>query len=390
MKKSIIALSAISLIAFLAAAAPAGAVTAPEAQISAPRAVRSPQTLRYEVIVPARVARVAFFVDGRRRWSATLKSHGHTYDRLGSLRTGNLATGRHSLKLAAWIGHHLTVARRAFVVTPKGSGSRRSDVASRRPVAGLPQAPSEDGEATPRSERKRAPGTGTAAPGPDGAIPAGSILFGGHFDGSFGNWYVQSLPGRATINGSSPFSGSGNARFEVRPGDVEPDTGSNRSEVSGPTYDAGDDIYVRDEIRVPAGYSYQGPWQLIQQLHETNWGRSPGTATFLDASRRLSFRRGDSNAVYWNGPQLATGRWYDLVYRVKLSKDPSVGFVEVWLDGVQQILTNGSARMYGETIQTDQTYLKAGIYRDPTSTGISIVEHDEIAVGTSLAAVEAF
>ena len=38
-------------------------------------------------------------------------------------------------------------------------------------------------------------------------------------------------------------------------------------------------------------------------------------------------------------------------------------------------------------MQTSQTYLKAGIYRSKSSTGTSIVEHDSIVVGTSLAAV---
>jgi len=73
---------------------------------------------------------------------------------------------------------------------------------------------------------------------------------------------------------------------------------------------------------------------------------------------------------------------------VNLSQNPSTGFVEVWLDGAQQILANGQTRMYGETIQAAQAYLKAGIYRSKSSTGTSIVEHDAIVVGTSLAAVE--
>jgi hypothetical protein len=72
---------------------------------------------------------------------------------------------------------------------------------------------------------------------------------------------------------------------------------------------------------------------------------------------------------------------------VKLSQDSSIGFVEVWLDGVQQTLANGQTRMFGQTIQTPQTYIKAGIYRSKSSTGTSIVEHDSIIIGTSLSAV---
>ena len=46
--------------------------------------------------------------------------------------------------------------------------------------------------------------------------------------------------------------------------------------------------------------------------------------------------------------------------------------------------------MYGETIQTNQTYIKAGIFRASSSTGISVIEHDDVGVGTSLAAVMSF
>jgi hypothetical protein len=213
------------------------------------------------------------------------------------------------------------------------------------------------------------------------------VLFQSGFEPGFEGWHVQSLADRADLISGSSFSGSANARFEVREGDVEPETGSNRSEVSGPTFNVGDDIYVRDAIRVPSSSTYSGAWQIIQQLHETEWGGSPGIAVFLDSDRGLQLGAGDGSPTYWNGPNLQADRWYDLVYRVNLSQDPEVGFVEVWLDGVQQTLANGETRAYGQTIQTSQTYLKAGIYRTKSSSGTSIVEHDNIVVGTSLAAV---
>jgi hypothetical protein len=203
----------------------------------------------------------------------------------------------------------------------------------------------------------------------------------------FNEWHLQALPGRVTLSTTSPFSGSANARFEVREGDVEPETGSNRAEVSGPTFSEGQDIYVRDAIRVPSASTYSGSWQIIQQLHETEWGGSPGIALFLDANRGLKLVAGDGSPSFWQGPNLQADRWYDLIYRVKLSQDPGTGFVEVWLNGVPQTLASGQTRVYGKTIQTSRTYLKAGIYRTSNSTGTSIVEHDNIVVGTSFAAV---
>ena len=224
-------------------------------------------------------------------------------------------------------------------------------------------------------------------PPPPPPQPAGEVLFKATFDSGFGGWYVQSLPGRASTVASDPFEGKKAAHFEVRPGDVEPDTGSQRSEVSGPTFKEGEDLFFRDAIRVPSGNTFEGPWQIVQQLHEEDWNGSPGMAVFLNSAPALRIGAGDGSPTYWNSTQLETDRWYELIYRVNLSQDASVGFVEVWLDGTQQSLVNGQTRMYGQTIQKAETYLKAGIYRSKSSTGTSIVEHDSIVVGTSYAAV---
>ncbi len=225
-------------------------------------------------------------------------------------------------------------------------------------------------------------------PAPEPPEASGEVLFKATFDSTgFKGWYVQSLPGRATTTSSDPFEGGQAARFEVRDGDVEPDTGSERSEVSGPTFNEGEDLYIRDAIRIPAGNTYSAPWQIVQQLHEENWGGSPGIAVFLDNKPSLKLGAGDPPPTYWQSATLENDRWYDLVYRVNLSQDAQSGFVEVWLDGVQQTLLNGQTRMYGRTIQAPQTYIKAGIYRSKSSTGTSIIEHDTIVIGTSLDAV---
>ncbi|MFL5897548.1 MAG: heparin lyase I family protein [Solirubrobacterales bacterium] len=204
---------------------------------------------------------------------------------------------------------------------------------------------------------------------------------------TFSGWHVQAAPGRLTLSTKEPYEGEANARFEVRTGDVEPETGSARAEVSGPTFEEGQDLYVRDAIKIPTANTFSGPWQIIQQLHENDWGGSPGIAVFLDSDRQIHLGAGDGTPRYWEGPQLERERWYDLVYRVHLSRSSAEGFIEVWLDGVQQTLVNGDTRAYGQTIQTESTYLKVGIYRSSSSTGTSVVEHDEIVVGTTLESV---
>jgi hypothetical protein len=209
----------------------------------------------------------------------------------------------------------------------------------------------------------------------------GKVVFASDFESDgFPEWYVQALPSRARLVHASPFEGRANARFEVRPGDVEPDTGSQRAEVSGPTFHEGDDLYVRTAFRVPPGNSFRGPWQLIQQFHDESDTGSPGTAVFLTSDQRLKVGAGDSTQIDWTSPALRNNRWYELVYRVKFSRNPDVGFVEVWFDGHHQRLGNGHFRDYGTTMHLSEAYLKTGIYRSQYSTGVSLIEDDSVVV----------
>src|SRR5260221_1236063 len=270
------------------------------------------------------------------------------------------------------------------IETPAAAPSPQPAPAPEPPLVPSPEPKPPPAPAPEPPPAPKPPPTPEPEPAPS---PSGEVLFKATFDSGFGGWYVQSLPGRASTLSSNPFEGNRAARFEVRDGDVERDTGSERSEVSGPTFEEGQDLYIRDAILVPGNSTYEGPWQIIQQLHEEEWSGSPGMAVFLESRPALKIGAGDGSPTFWTSPPLEKDRWYELIYRVKLSRDPSVGFVEVWLDGAQQLLTNGQTRAFGQTIQAARTYLKVGIYRSKSSTGTSIVEHDSIVVGTSLAAV---
>jgi Polysaccharide lyase len=313
--------------------------------------------------------RVLFFVDGRRK--GVRRSVGWKRGRKGVLRIAR--PGRHRLVAVAIHprgkrsrdARTIRLTRRDFKRQGKGGG-KKIGLRPARPVA------------EPQPEPEPEPGTDSDAPLPPG------VLFDGGFDDGFDSWYVQALSYRVSIGPG--FSGSA-ARFEVHDGDVEPDTGSERAEVSGPSFYEGQDLYVRDTIRVPSSSNSDTGWQLIQQLRENDWCCSPGMAVFLDDDRELSIGPGDGDEVFWEGPELAPDRWYDLVYRVNLSQDDDQGFVEVWLDGAQQRMYDGETRIYGQTIQRPSNYIKAGIYRSSSSTGTTVVDHDNVIVGTSYAAV---
>jgi hypothetical protein len=67
---------------------------------------------------------------------------------------------------------------------------------------------------------------------------------------------------------------------------------------------------------------------------------------------------------------LARGRWTDLVMRIKLSQDPTVGFWEVWANqgaGYERLLLNGRERLYYRTMDSSNNgganYHKVSQYR---------------------------
>lgn len=211
------------------------------------------------------------------------------------------------------------------------------------------------------------------------------MLFDSDFS-SFAGWYVQAIktpePRATIVNGA--------ARFEVRPGEFEPDTGSQRSEVTlaSPKFYEGDQIWVYDKLRWSVSDTAAPAWEVVDQFHDGSKisgdptaGGSPAFA-LLRYGQQIRLANGKGSPTYWTGPNVERGRWYELVYRIKFSK--TAGEVEAFWDGVPV------AHFKGVTMNSEYTYLKAGVYRaKETLTGISVTEHDEIAIATSLAALKA-
>jgi len=299
-------------------------------------------------------------------------------------QTAKLRHARHRRHRGHSVRVHESIA--GHTPAPQPTAPAPEPTPNPEPVPKPTSSPEPSPSPSPSPEPTSAPASEpTTEPSP---TANGDLLFDGSFAKGFSSWYVQSLSYRATLVSSGDPAVGEAGRFEVRDGDVEPDTGSQRSEVVGPTFSEGQDLYIHDSIRIPSANSYNAPWQIIQQLHEDSSVNSPSVAVFLENSHALRISSGDSSRYFWQGPKLQTDRWYDLVYRVLLSQNPGVGLVEVWLDGVPQEMVNGQTRIYGPTATATRTFLKAGVYRSRYSTGTSIVEHGDIKIGTSLGAVE--
>jgi Polysaccharide lyase/Fibronectin type III domain len=73
-----------------------------------------------------------------------------------------------------------------------------------------------------------------------------------------------------------------------------------------------------------------------------------------------------TDGIVWNGPLMSTlldNQWHDVLMHVNFAKDQT-GYVEVWLDGVSQRMTNGKYRRNFPTVCPDDTYVfpKFGVY----------------------------
>ncbi len=84
-------------------------------------------------------------------------------------------------------------------------------------------------------------------------------------------------------------------------------------------------------------------------------GSSPMHLGFrANGTRQLLWlRNADYGDVPWSTPgDVVYDQWYDFVFRVKMSNDPTVGFIEMWQNigsGWQQQSLNGQTRLYMKT-----------------------------------------
>jgi len=274
----------------------------------------------------------------------------------------------------------LNLEERAPVPGPRGPAGPQGPPGPQGPTgpAGGTEQPRAEAPApeAPPAEHEEVPAT----------TPAGQVIFSDDFNSipaahsSAGGWYLQCDSGRASVV-------NGVARFEVRPTDIETDTGSPRCELSngGPELHAGDDVWVYDKFRWGAEDTATPPWELIDQWHDggsTGGQFSPPIALFR-YGQNIRLSNGNGSPVYWQGPTVQRGAWQELIYHLQPS--PTNGHLEAWWNG-QKV-----ADFTGKLMNTSSLYLKIGINRskDTSGGGTSVVEHDRLVIATTKAAATA-
>jgi Polysaccharide lyase len=218
----------------------------------------------------------------------------------------------------------------------------------------------------------------------DDGIPDWPVRFTGDFDtADTSQWTAvqEDADGRVEVVADRDES---YGRFEVR-------AGEERAEVyKDLEFTEGEDSLFTWRTRLARGFpAAEDEWQLVWQLHHAEDGGSPPVALEIvgeSAPGRFLLRGNGAThdlpdgPIYWRGPRIRSDRWYDLDIRVHHSRDPTIGFVEVWLNGNAQTLGNGETRMYGTTLYDSYNYPKLGYYRSDEMSETGVVLHDEYTI----------
>jgi Ricin-type beta-trefoil lectin domain-like len=128
-------------------------------------------------------------------------------------------------------------------------------------------------------------------------------------------------------------------------------------------------VYIgwRSYLDLPSPSS--GSWQNIMQ------GKAAGNYTlnhpFYMRADSGTLRLGtDAAGVLWSHT-LPIKQWFSIVLKIRYSTDPSVGYAELWFNGVKQTLANGTQHYNFQTWSGSDNNIHWGIYRSDAINGNS-------------------
>lgn len=237
-------------------------------------------------------------------------------------------------------------------------------------------------------------------------VPLPGVAWSGDLStGDLSQWsFVQQCPGAISVVGSPAAPGARAVALSVSDNDTEsacPNhvfTPNPAAGLIGPSmFHDGDDAYIGFSTLFPTGFPFIPHWFQFAEIYGKPYGGSPPLGLDVVGNRFGLWR--DATHGYdnpWSVP-LQTNAWQDLVLHVKFSADPTVGFVEIWLNGVQQTFGNGQQRLYMATLVPGinwsgaggADYLDLDQYRSKLDAfGRVTIYHAAARIGDSFAAVE--
>lgn len=258
------------------------------------------------------------------------------------------------------------------------------------------------------------------------ACPTGTPLWDGGFDTQNLSQYYQLLsryPGRITYS-TATAECNASARFELRHGDLWTD-GTNRLQLRGvnrtpadPVFHEGDDYYFRFDVYVDPSTAISGnfanPWRTLVAWPSTQDGALSPFHFFLQRTNgtgAVSSTQAGTDSIVFGGDKgnsgawdtdywsvgVSKGQWFDFIAHIKFSSNPTVGFVELWMDSPwggygyfgSQTFKDGSTRMYMRSLTntSDTINQRVGVYRNTSFATTDVVYYDNVRMGPTLTSV---
>jgi hypothetical protein len=168
------------------------------------------------------------------------------------------------------------------------------------------------------------------------------------------------------------------ARFELRDGDTHPRDTGERAEVAGygrGLVREGDERWYQFSLRFDRTFpAVTGKYFIVMQWHGADDAKPPMT---------VSVKGNGQLFLSGNAPQdpqkaigdIARGRWVDYVVHAKFSRSKSIGWAEVYRDGVLTVPRHARANM-----NSGFNYLKMGLYRDSRQKATAVMWADRFRV----------
>jgi Polysaccharide lyase len=265
------------------------------------------------------------------------------------------------------------------------------------PVASEPKAPS-PGSGSPPGPPKCPPGP--TPPKPDEPIWSADFETGDLSQGAMN----QSCPDGVAVVNELARQGHYAARFTVSDQSTRArcpavPNGDPRAQLISPElFREGDDRYIGFSTFFPADFpTISKGWMQVAEIYGPPFAGAPSIGIFVEGDRLVLSR---DQAHHWDDvwestTPIAKGtQWEDIVLHVKFSTDPTIGFVELWHDGVQQKFVDGSSRIYYATLVPGITWNGSpnrfilNQYRSSSpELGPVTLYHDAAKVGKSYASV---
>jgi hypothetical protein len=280
---------------------PGAAAAHPRVKLVAPKSVLAPERIPFTTRVPYSAKRVAFYVDGHRRWIG--RPRGGSFHRSGYLPTAGMAGGRHRLGVRAKLSNGRVARTHRVLYIAKTNSHRKT----------------------------------TTTEGSSSAMTSSSPEF--LFSGSHINDFPlnQSAPGAVTEVPDPAGSGETVLQMTVKDTDVYPITPTEnpRAQLVSPSIiEPGREFWWHSRFFLPANFpsSVPGWLTVLEGPYGPPFNGPPPWHIEASGSELHWQRNGTYNwDVPWRMP-LVRNQWVDVLLHERFGTD---GWVEMWINGQQ-------------------------------------------------------